>query len=253
MFMIRMVDLLSKYVSRKRRFDIVLLDADETIFDFIRAEAHSFKQTLESFCVEYTDERLKRYSAINLSFWKALERGEVTRKRLQTLRFEQFFKEIGVNDIDCDAVNDTYLTNLSNSSFLIDGAKEFVKELSKYAKLYLATNGLTKAQNGRFYQSEIKDYIEDIFISEQIGFKKPDKEYFDYIFNKIGVTDKSRVIMVGDSITSDMQGGKNAGITTCLYSRSGELVDSDLCDYQISDYNDFFDILFDTESYDKNT
>ncbi len=235
---------MNKYSNCKKRFDIVLLDADETIFDFKRAEARSFEQSLNSFGVVFSEERLARYSAINLSFWKALERGEVTRERLQTKRFEQFFDEIGVSGIDCDAFNLSYLTNLSNSTFLIDGALQFVKELSKYAKLYLATNGLTIAQTGRFNQSEVKDYIEDIFISEQIGHKKPDKEYFDYIFDKIGVVDKSRVIMVGDSITSDMQGGKNAGIATCLFSRSGEFVDSDLCDYRISDYNEFFDILF---------
>ena len=114
---------------QKQRFDIVLLDADETIFDFKKAEAHSFKQMLESFDIEYTDERLARYSEINLQMWKALERGEVTRERLKTLRFEKFFSEIGVSGIDCVEVNDRYLTNLSNSTFMIDGAPEFVKEL----------------------------------------------------------------------------------------------------------------------------
>ncbi|MBQ7133694.1 MAG: YjjG family noncanonical pyrimidine nucleotidase [Ruminococcus sp.] len=229
---------------QKQRFDIVLLDADETIFDFKKAEAHSFKQMLESFDIEYTDERLDRYSEINLKMWKALERGEVTRERLKTLRFEKFFSEIGVSGIDCVEVNDRYLTNLSNSTFMIDGAPEFVKELHKYCKIYLATNGLTKAQTGRFFQSAVKDFIDGMFISEQIGFAKPDKAYFDYIFDSIGVSDKSRVIMLGDSLTSDMQGGRNAGITTCRYNRDGEIVDSPLCDYQITEYVDFFDILF---------
>lgn len=236
---------MNNYDVKNKRFDIVLLDADETVFDFKRAEAHSFKLMLESFGVEYSDERLALYSAINLSMWKALEKGEVTRERLKTLRFERFFSEIGVEGIDCVAVNDCYLTNLSNSTFMLPGAPEFVKELSDYCKIYLATNGLTKAQTGRFSKSAIKDYIDGVFISEQIGYAKPDKAYFDYIFNELGITDKSRVIMLGDSLTSDMQGGKNAGITTCRYSANGEIVDSDLCDYQISDYNQFFNILFD--------
>ncbi len=235
---------MSKCDTQNQRFDIVLLDADETIFDFKKAEAHSFKLMLEKFNVEYTDERLARYSAINLSLWKALERGEVTRERLKTLRFEQFFDEIGVKDIDVVAVNDCYLTNLSNSTFLIEGAKEFVKDLSKYCEIYLATNGLTKAQTGRFSQSAIKDYIDGVFISEQIGFAKPDKAYFDFIFKEIGVKDKSRVIIVGDSLTSDMQGGKNVGITTCLYNPNSDIADYDLCDYQIKEYDAFFDILF---------
>ncbi len=235
---------MSDFDVSKKRFDIVLLDADETIFDFKRAEAHSFKLMLESFGVEYTDERLALYSDINLQMWKALERGEVTREKLKTLRFEKFFSTIGVNDIDCVAVNECYLTNLSYSGFLIDGAKEFVEKLSKYCKIYLATNGLTKAQTGRFSRCAVKDYIDGMFISEQIGFAKPDKAYFDYIFDTLDITDKSRVIMVGDSLTSDMQGGRNAGITTCLYSSSGERVESDLCDYQIYDYDEFFEILF---------
>lgn len=235
---------MSNFDVSKKRFDYVLLDADETIFDFKRAEAHSFKLMLEQFGVEYTDERLSLYSGINLKMWKALERGEVTRERLKTLRFDMFFEQIGVSGIDTVAVNDCYLTNLSNSTFLIDGAVEFVKELSKYCKIYLATNGLTKAQTGRFSKSAVKDYIDGMFISEQIGYAKPDKAYFDYIFSELKITDKSRVIMVGDSLTSDMQGGRNAGITTCLYSRNGEVVQSDLCDYRIKDYNEFFDILF---------
>ncbi len=235
---------MNNFDESTKRFDIVLLDADETIFDFKKAEAHSFKLMLETFGIKYSDDRLALYSEINLQMWKALERGEVTRERLKTLRFEKFFKEIGVQGIDCVAVNDCYLTNLSHSTFMIDGAKEFVKELHKHCRIYLATNGLTKAQTGRFSRSEIKDDFDGVFISEQIGFAKPDKAYFDYIFNELKVTDKSRVIIIGDSLTSDMQGGKNAGITTCLFSRSGEFVESDLCDYQISDYNDFFEILY---------
>ncbi len=235
---------MSNFDALKKRFDIVLLDADETIFDFQKAEAHSFKLMLKSFGVEYTDERLALYSDINLHMWKALERGEVTRERLKTLRFEKFFSEIGVTDIDCVEVNDRYLTNLSNSTFMIDGAPQFVRKLHKYCKIYLATNGLTKAQTGRFSKSEVKDYIDGVFISEQIGFAKPDKAYFDFIFDSIKPVDKSRVIMLGDSLTSDMQGGKNAGITTCRFSRDGEIVESDLCDFQITHYDEFFDILF---------
>ncbi len=235
---------MSNYDGRKKRFDIVLLDADETIFDFKRAEDHSLRLLLKSYDITPTDELVLQYSAINLALWKALERGEVTREKLKVERFEQFFTQIGRSDIDYAQANDRYLTNLSNSTFLIDNAEQFVRELHKYCKIYLATNGLTKAQTGRFSQSAIKDDFDGAFISEQIGFAKPDKAYFDYIFDTLKITDKSRVIIVGDSLTSDMLGGKNAGITTCLFNRSGSCVDSDLCDYQIDNFDDFFDILF---------
>ena len=238
---------MSDNAMKNQRFDIVLLDADETIYDFKRVEAYAFEKTLEHYGVEFTQERLSRYSEINLSMWKALERGEVSREELQPKRFEIFFSEICVYDIDFKAVNDRYLYNLSQTSFMIDGATEFVKELHKYCKIYIATNGLSVAQNGRLNNSPIKNDVDGMFISEEIGFAKPDKAYFDYIFNELDITDKSRVIIIGDSLTSDMQGGRNAEITTCRFSRSGKFSESDLCDYQITDYNDFFTILFDEQ------
>lgn len=241
--MMRMADSLSD-MNKTQRFDIVLLDADETIFDFKKAEAYALQKMLERFSVPCDDDKIRLYSSINLKLWKALERSEVTRERLQSIRFEQFFEQIGVNDIDPLLANDCYLTNLSDATILIDGAEEFVKELHKYCRIYMATNGLTKAQTGRFSKSAISEYIDGAFISEQIGYTKPDKEYFEFIFKQLNVCDKSRVVIIGDSLTSDMQGGRNAGITTCLYSRSGEHIDSHLCDYQIRCFSDFFDILF---------
>lgn len=244
MFLLRMVDRLNKFDNRKKRFDIVLLDADETVFDFKRAEANSLYLMLSEYGVIPTDEMISRYSEINLSFWKLLERGEISREELKVKRFEKFFCEIGIKDLDYAVVNDKYLDNLANSTFLLDGAEEFVKTLNKYVKVYIATNGLAKAQTGRFAKSAIKNDFDGAFISEQIGVSKPDKEYFDYIFQSLKIVDKSRVIILGDSLTSDMLGGRNAGITTCLFNRSGNFVESELCDYQISNYNDFFDIIF---------
>lgn len=238
------VKALNDCAQKKCRFDVVLLDADETIYDFKRAEAYALEKTLEYYGVEFTAQILSRYSEINLLMWKALERGEVSREELQPKRFEMFFSEIGIFDIDFKAVNDYYLYNLSQTSFMIDGATEFVKELHKYCKIYIATNGLSVAQNGRLKNSPIKNDVDGMFISEEIGFAKPDKAYYDFIFKKLDIRDKSRVIMLGDSLTSDMQGGKNAGITTCLFSRSGEFGESDLYDYAICEYNKFFDILF---------
>ena len=235
---------MNKFDVSKRKFDIVLLDADETVFDFKLSEAYAFQKTVEHYGVEFSDERLSRYSEINLSMWKALERGEISREELKPKRFEIFFSEVGITDLDFKAVNDFYLYSLSQTSFMLDGATEFVKELHKYCEIYVATNGLSVAQNGRLKNSPIKNDIDGMFISEEIGFSKPEKAYFDFIFNRLDITDKSRVIILGDSLTSDMQGGKNAGITTCHYCGRAEVSDADLCDYQIKDYNEFFDILF---------
>lgn len=228
----------------RKRYDIVLLDADETVYDFKLAEKTAVSLTLRKFGVEPTDEVVSLYSAINLSCWKALERGELTRDNLKPYRFQRLFEEIGAAPCDCAAVNDTYESNLAHQAFLLDGALEFVQKLHQHCKVYLATNGLTVPQTGRFSRSAVKPYVDGIYISEQIGHSKPDKEYYDYIFNDLGITDKSRVIMVGDSLTSDMLGGRNAGLTTCHFLNGNAPSGSDLCDYEIQTYDEFFDILF---------
>ncbi len=220
------------------------MDADETIFDFKKAEKRSFQKSLEDFGYVYTDEKLRLYSEINLSCWKALERGELSRERLTSLRFERFFEAAGEKVPDCERFHDSYIHHLAESSYLLDGAYEFLEKLHRYVKIYIATNGLTIAQTGRFSRSTIKPFIDGLFISEEIGYQKPTREYFDYIFRALQVEDRSRVIMLGDSLTSDMQGGRNAKITTCRYLGDHPHEDSDLVDYEIRDYDDFFNILF---------
>ena len=230
----------------RKRFDIVLLDADETVYDFKLAEKTAVSLTLSAFGVEPADSVVSLYSDINLSCWKALERGELSREDLKSERFRRLFSRIGAAPCDFNAVNATYEDNLSHQSFLLDGALEFVQKLHEHCRIYLATNGLTVPQTGRFSRAAIKPYVDGIYISEQIGVSKPAKAYFDYILRDLGVTDKSRVIMVGDSLTSDMQGGRNAGLTTCMYLAGKEPTGSDLCDYEIADYDEFFEVLFDT-------
>ena len=230
----------------RKRFDIVLLDADETVYDFKLAEKTAVSRTLASFGVTPTDDVVQKYSEINLGCWKALERGELSREDLKSTRFRKLFEAVGADTADYEAVNATYESNLAECSFLLEGALEFVKKLHEHCKIYLATNGLTVPQTGRFDRAAVKPYVDGIYISEQIGVSKPDKGYFDYIFRDLNITDKSRVIMVGDSLTSDMLGGRNAGLTTCHYLAGAEPSGSDLCDYEISEYDEFFDILFES-------
>ena len=228
----------------RKRFDTVLLDADDTVYDFKLAEKTAVSRTFERFGVEPTDDTVSLYSAINLSCWKALERGELSRDALKPTRFKMLFERVGAEPADYEAVNAIYESNLSRCAFLLDGALDFVRRLSEHCGIYLATNGLTVPQTGRFDRAAIKPYVDGIYISEQIGVSKPDKGYFDYIFKDLGISDKSRVIILGDSLTSDMLGGRNAGITTCHYLAGSEPSGSDLCDYEISGYDEFFDILF---------
>lgn len=228
----------------RKNYDIVLLDADETVYDFKLAEKTAVSLTLKRFGVTPSDEVVSLYSDINLSCWKALERGELGREELKAYRFQKLFEQIGAKPADYASVNEMYEGNLSQQAFLLDGALEFVQKLHEYCRIYLATNGLTVPQTGRFERAALKPYVDGIYISEQIGHSKPDKAYFDFIFDDLNIVDKSRVIMVGDSLTSDMLGGRNAGLTTCHYLNGEAPCGSELCDYEIADYDEFFAILF---------
>lgn len=224
------------------RFPIVLVDADDTIFDFRKAEYHALKKTLNYFGEDCSDEEVELYSQINSNHWKNLEKGLIDRETLKTHRFKEWFSMMGFS-LDAKAFNAFYAPSLGDFSFLIEGADAFLQKLSDVCSVYIVTNGLTVTQTKRFNQSTIKPYIKEIYISESIGFSKPRKEFFDFCIKDIGEYDKSKYIILGDSLTSDMQGGRNAGIKTCRFCRNTKVSENPLCDYQISDYNEFFDIL----------
>lgn len=225
------------------RFTHIFLDADETVLDFIASERASLRKTAELFNIKIDDNDVEVYSAINLSFWKQLEEGDVTREELKVLRFKKWFEYLCVNHIDPVAFGLVYEDNISDTSFLLDGAEYFVEKLSRLASVYIVTNGPAKCQHGRIDNSPIRKYIEGLFISEEVGFSKPDKRFFDKILEALGVTDKTKVIIIGDSLSSDMQGGRNADIATCLYCPSANIKSNPLCDFIITDYDHFFEIL----------
>lgn len=222
----------------KSRYKYILLDADDTLFDFKASEHAAIIKTAEEFGFTVTIDDVARYSEINKSVWEAFEQGRYSREELQTLRFQKWFESINLA-VDNRLFNISYKENLADSSILIKGALEFVKELSKLSSLYIVTNGLSVTQRKRFSNSPIAEYIKKIYISEEIGYAKPDKRYFDYILKDLGICDKSQVVIFGDSLTSDMQGGKNAGITTCRYNPKSDNKKSGLCDFEFNTYDEF--------------
>ncbi len=224
-------------------FGIVLLDADETVFDFLKAEKISVLKTAKHFGISADDTDANVYSTINLSFWKQLESGTVTREELKVLRFIKWFEYLDVNNVDPIAFAKTYEDYLSETGILFDGAEDFVRNLSMHCEVYIVTNGLAKCQHGRIDNSPIRKYISGMFISEEVGYTKPDKRFFESVFTTLDIKDRNKVIIIGDSLSSDMQGGRNAGIATCRYLPSGNTQNDPLCDYQITEYNQFFDIF----------
>lgn len=193
--------------------EFLFIDLDDTILDFQKAEHIALKKTLQEFGVEPTEATCSRYSQINREHWEALERKELTREQVLVGRFAVLFQQCGI-EAEAEQVARKYEDMLSIGHYFLPGAEEAVKSLSKKYKLYLASNGTAKVQAGRLASADISKYFQEIFVSQEMGADKPDKVYFDRCAAKIPGFDPAKAMMVGDSLTSDIQGGINAGMKT---------------------------------------
>jgi 2-haloacid dehalogenase len=200
------------------RYTTIFLDADDTLFDFKKAEEHALSSAFHTFHLPYAPQILLTFSKINQALWQKFEAGSVTRADLQRQRFSDLFEQFNITGIDPQAFHECYLEGLADSTFLLDGAVELCRTLSKTCSLYIVTNGTIMAQTKRLASSEIHPYIKEMYISEAIGYQKPQKEFFDYVLSHIPPVDRRDCILLGDSLTSDIKGGQNAGIDTCYVS-----------------------------------
>lgn len=200
--------------------EIFLVDMDETLLDFQRAERENLYQTLSAFDVRFDDEVLARFHAINDSLWKALERGEIAREPLKVRRFELLFAEFGFSG-DVAAVARAYWTNFPNLCFPFEGATDFLRALKRRGRIYLVTNGGTEIQKKHIALAGFSPYLDGVFISEEIGCDKPSAEYADYVEAHIADYERSRAIWIGDSLTSDGRCAENRGIDFLLFAPRG--------------------------------
>jgi YjjG family noncanonical pyrimidine nucleotidase len=202
----------------------LLFDADDTLFDYPLAETKALQSTLEQFGQVYRSEYLRIYQVFNRQVWAEFERGETSAEELRLKRFRLFFDETGVS-IDPLEFSLRYLENLALASDLLPGAVQILKALSGRFHITLVTNGLKEVQRPRLDRSAIRPYIERIFISEDMGAAKPAAEFFEAVFQEIGCPPKNQVLIIGDSLTSDIQGGINFGIDTCWFNPGGKSTD----------------------------
>ena len=193
--------------------EFLLLDLDDTILDFHKAERIALSKTIQDFGVEPTEEALALYPKINKWHWEELELGVMTREEVLTGRFAVFFRELG-KEVDPTACARSYERNLSIGHYFLPGAEETVQALSKKYRLFLVSNGTATVQHSRLTSAGLYPYFEQVFVSQEIGFNKPDKAYFDRCFARIPGFDPEKALMVGDSLTSDIKGGINAGVRT---------------------------------------
>lgn len=193
--------------------EFLLLDLDDTILDFHKAERIALSKTIRDFGVEPSEAVLDRYHHINKWHWEQLELGLMTRDQVLVGRFAQLFEELGM-EVDAAACMKQYEHNLSIGHYFLPGAEEAVKKLHDRYRLFLVSNGTATVQHSRLTSAGLYPYFEQVFISQEIGYNKPDKAYFDRCFERIPGFAPEKALMVGDSLTSDIKGGINAGLKT---------------------------------------
>jgi 2-haloacid dehalogenase len=223
------------------KYTWLLFDADDTLFDFPRAEANALQWTLEQSGLPFRPEFTSLYARFNQQVWQQFERGEVTSLELRVKRFRLFFDAAQLNG-DPQTVSPLYLQNLSLGTDLLDGAEKVVRTLKADYHLALVTNGLKDVQRPRLESSNLRDCFEKVIISEEVGVAKPSRGYFDAVFCEIGQPPKESVLIIGDSLTSDMKGGLDYGLDTCWYNPKGKTSELPVT-YQIMHLTELLSLL----------
>lgn len=224
---------------------VILWDIDGTLLDFEKAEYQAIKKCFEIFHLgECTDEMIGRYSNINKKYWERLERKEITKPEVLVGRFEEFFAKENIQTNCAAEFNKEYQLRLGDTICFCDDSFELVKSLRGRVKQYAVTNGTKTAQDKKLNKSGLIDLFDDIFISEDLGVEKPDVRFFEQVWERIGTYAPEEVMIVGDSLTSDMQGGNNAGIICCWYNpKHVENTSAVKIDYEIDNLNNILEIL----------
>lgn len=198
-------------------YKIILIDIDDTIFDFKSGEAKALINTLNKFNIKYDDNLLKKFSDINEKYFQLYAKNEMTREQFHKARFDDLLY-ISKSYNDPIEVNKFYLENLAQQCEFVDGAKDVIQYLNDKYVLCIASNGKYEVQKQRLELAKIDKYFSKIYVSSQIGFNKPDKRFLDYIFNDLSEYKKSDFIIIGDREDSDILGAINSGIDSIYFN-----------------------------------
>lgn len=221
----------------------IFLDLDDTLLDFHLAEHIAIRATFDEMGVPSDDKTIARYSVINRSCWERLERGEWTRAEVLVGRFKLLFTELGVN-ADPVATQAMYEDKLCIGHYFLPGAEKLLDDLYGRYKLYITSNGTARVQDSRIESSGIAKYFDGIYVSQRVGADKPSPVFFERVFSDIGDINKSEAIIVGDSLTSDIMGGINAGILTCYFNPKKRPPREDIKpDYEIGSLDELIPLL----------
>ncbi len=219
-------------------YKILLVDIDNTLLDFNKAEKMALIPVLKKYNL-CSEENIKLYSEINLAYWKMLERKEITKAEVITLRWKEFFNHFNI-EVNPDIINENYFNDLAEGAYFLSGALEFLKEAKKHFKIYAVTNGRTNVQRRRLQKSGLDKILDGVYISDEIGYHKPDKKFFEYVLNDLKIKNKEEVIVLGDSLTSDIQGAINSGLDYVWFDLNNT---NPSFNNRITKLNDFFKII----------
>ncbi len=219
----------------------ILFDADNTLLDFSKAERSAFILTMQDHSLPWDEALLNQYIEINISLWQEFERGLIDKETVQLRRFDMLFGSASVSSAD---VNHTFQLHLSAQSELMPGAREVCEALSRHTELAIVTNGVGATQRRKMNRSGLLPYFSHLFISEDIGYPKPDPRFFEHVMSELGQPHPASVLIIGDSLTSDIQGGMNAGVATCWFNLHRKPVPTDYrIDFVIEDLYSLLDIV----------
>ncbi len=222
-------------------FKHILFDADNTLFDFDQMERNAFFDTMRAFFVPCDDALYNRYRAANRLLWLEFEQGRTDRAEALAKRFEVLLDGM---DIDGAGMNQLYQYNLAEHTVMMPYALELCEALSRSFELSIVTNGVGPTQRRKLDHTPLEPYFAFQFISEEVGVSKPDIRFFEHVMDALGNPDRGDVLIVGDSLTSDIQGGMNAGLSTCWLNREGAPVPEGYrIDYMIGGLEELEDIL----------
>lgn len=198
-------------------YQVLLLDADDTLLDFRSTERETLCRVFEELHIPCTEEIIRRYSAINAALWRAFERGEMDKDTIAATRFVRLFEEVGCG-ADGECAGALFRKFLGESAILLPDALAVCEALSQTHRLYIVTNGIAKSQHSRIRRAGLLPYLSGVFVSEEAGAQKPSAAYFDYVFAQIPDCARRSTLIVGDSLTSDIRGGALAGVDTCWFN-----------------------------------
>lgn len=195
-------------------YHCILFDMDGTLLDFEAAEHKALLDTFRQFGLPTDHETEQLYVTINKELWAALEKGQIKRDKLLVERFAQLLKKLGMQG-NAAEMGRWYLNQLAMYPDAIPNALEAIRELSEVATLAIVSNGVAKVQQSRLKASGLEPYMDDVFISEKIGVEKPNRRFFEHVLKTLGIEQREKVLVVGDSLSADIKGGQNAGLATC--------------------------------------